>query len=61
MSTSKQGIRMETFDDRHDIDVSPSGDIKKGTAADQQDMQRLGKTQETKVCLTMNARVAESC
>lgn len=52
---------METFDEPQDIDVSSSSDIKKGTTADQQDMQRLGKTQETKVCLATNARVTKLC
>ncbi|KAM0721382.1 hypothetical protein Q7P37_002306 [Cladosporium fusiforme] len=46
--SSKQDIRMQTLAEPTDDDVSPSSDLKHGTSADQQDMARLGKTQETK-------------
>lgn len=49
MMDSKQDIRMQTLSEPRDDHVSPSSELKKGTTADQQDMQRLGKTQETKV------------
>lgn len=49
MADSKQNILMQTLSQPIDDDVASSSDIKGGTTADQQDMQRLGKTQETKV------------
>lgn len=54
MAELKQGIQMQAVPEPNGS-MSPSSEevssLKKGTTADQQDMQRLGKTQETKVSL----------
>ena len=51
---TKQHVHMQSFTDPRDdgspVNQGPS--LKHGTAADQLDMQRLGKTQQTKVLAT---------
>jgi hypothetical protein len=55
MAETKQHVQMQSFTDpRGDgspVNEGPS--LKQGTVADQLDMQRLGKTQQTKVLLNM--------
>lgn len=54
MAGTKKHFHMQSFTDSRD-DGSPVNEgptLKQGTVADQLDMQRLGKTQQTKVLLT---------
>lgn len=48
MRDNKQPVAMELFPNADTFDNSLSAE-KKGTGPDQYDMQRMGKTQETKV------------
>jgi hypothetical protein len=55
MATTKDNVHMQAFTDPRD-DGSPVGEgpsLKQGTSADQFDMQRMGKTQQTKVLRNM--------
>jgi hypothetical protein len=51
MATNKDNVHMQSFtgprDDGSPVNEGPS--LKQGTVADQLDMQRMGKTQQTKV------------
>ena len=55
MTETKQQVHMQSFtdptDDGSPINEGPS--LKQGTVADQLDMQRMGKTQQTKVLWNM--------
>lgn len=55
MAGTKQHVHMQTFTDPRE-DGSPVNEgpsLKQGTVADRLDMQRLGKTQQTKVMQSM--------
>lgn len=55
MADNKDNVHMQSFTDSRD-DGSPVNDspsLKQGTVADQLDMQRMGKTQQTKVLSNM--------
>ena len=55
MTDTKDNVYMQSFTDPRDggspVNEGPS--LKQGTVADQLDMQRMGKTQQTKVLLEM--------
>jgi len=58
MADTKEHVQMKSStkpgDDRSPVNEDAS--LKQGTATDQLDMQRLGKTQQTKVLLTIASR-----
>lgn len=55
MADTKENVQMQSFADPRGDGVNEGPSLKNGTAADQLDMQRLGKTQQTKVLLTVES------